>query len=216
VTTKTVTFKVVVNATGQVNNWLDCNLHRHDKDVVCRLINRTEPFTVSPKVTSRTVEPFVIRNITVRGFTENPKSDCSVQMTIYSPHTTFFVPGSLSPDEEKSMITSPTEDTCMKVWDCRKVYATGNRIIIPCGKNRYAASMSYSQDDQLRVKDLIAQISLHKPIGWSRMDLVGFDANLTPKSAGPPGFCNGGECTWSNVSVPIVRLQFNQYGGDDL
>lgn len=157
----------------------------------------------------------MIRNITVRGFTEDPKSDCTVQMSMYSPNGTFFVPGSLPPAEEKSIISSPTENTCKATWNCRKVYATGNLISMPCGKSRFAASISYSQDDQLRVKDLRAEISLHRPIGWARMDMGSFPASLTPKSAGPPGFCKGGECTWSNISVPVQWLGFNQYGGDD-
>ena len=158
----------------------------------------------------------MIRNITVRGFTEDPKSDCTVQMSIYSPNGTFFVPGSLPPAEEKSIISSPTENTCKATWNCRKVYATGNRISMPCGKSRFEASISYSQDNQLRVKDLRAEISLHRPIGWARMDMGSFPASLMPKSAGPPGFCNGGECTWSNITVPVQWLGFNQYGGDDL
>jgi hypothetical protein len=136
-------------------------------------------------------------------------------MSIYIPNGTFFVPGSLSPAEEKSIISFHTEDTCKGAWDCRKVYEFGNLINMPCGSSRFAASISYSQDDELRVKDLRAQISLHKPIGWARMDMVGFPASLTSKSAGPPGFCKGGECTWSNISVPVQRLQFNQAGGND-
>jgi hypothetical protein len=204
--------KIGANSTSAPNNWLACNLHRHNKDLACNLIDRLEPFTVVPQTSVHAIEPFQIRNLTVRGLTENTNY-CSAELSIYNPGAEFILPNSLSTAEEQRLRRIGPVSTCELSWDCRWIATPSvEKLVSLRCNNNFTAVINYSLDKELRFEYVRPYLSVFTRAGFGQMFSEGsLLIAMKPERVELGGSCKNAECTWKSVAVPR-SVSFTPYG----
>jgi hypothetical protein len=206
--------KIAANSTGKPNNWLTCYPHQDSGNPYgnpwCGM-NRpgslAGPIPLSTETWIRSIEPFQVRNMTIRRDSQKPDSNCSVEMSVYNPQATFFIPGSVTPAEQQSIELKGPEGFCKGSWDCKKDFETSTYAALQCSNNFFAHILH----KWVNLPELTAQLGATTAIGVARLALVAYlplHPRLTSSCVGQCGFCYNDDCTWGNMSVPLTDLSF--------
>jgi len=173
-----------------------------------------ESLVLAPQLSYHQIEPLQLKSLAIRGHSDTEKKTCKVEMRVYNPNKHFYLPGSITPADEKRISGRTMEGVCSREWDC------GEKAQFPMGIDRLFAMCSYAFDsqifynkeDKLMRQGLTLNTKSTTFIGRNQMTLessVILDAQNIPKDK----FCNSQECSWSNITLPIKAIDYKWQTG---